>query len=53
MRRSVEDVSRKFAPLSAAIDVRMSILQVRATLARSENAPYLVGTNGMRLWKGG
>lgn len=53
IRRSVEDVSRKFASLSDAIaDVKMTILQVRATLARTEGAPYLVAMDGLRLWKG-
>jgi hypothetical protein len=52
IRRSVEEVSRKFASLSDAIaDVRMSMLQVRTTLARSENAPYLVSLDGLRVWQ--
>lgn len=50
---SVREVSGKFASLSDAIaDVRMSLLQVRATLARSENTPYLAAVNGTRLWQG-
>lgn len=48
---SVREVSGKFASLHDAIaDVRMSLLQVRATLARSERAPYLAALNGSRLW---
>jgi hypothetical protein len=50
---TVREVSRKFASLSDAIaDVRMTLLQVRATLARSEGAPYLAALNGSRLWRG-
>lgn len=49
----VREVSRNFASLSDAIaDVRMSLLQVRATLARSEGVPYLATFNGTRLWRG-
>lgn len=52
IRRSLVDVSRNFASLSDAIhDVRMTLLQVRATLARSEGAPHLVALNGAHLWK--
>jgi len=51
-RARVREVSGKFASLSDAItDVRMSLLQVRATLARSEGAPYLASLNGTRLWR--
>jgi hypothetical protein len=50
---SVREVSGKFASLSDAIaDVRMSLLQVRTTLARSEGVPHLATLNGTRLWRG-
>jgi hypothetical protein len=50
---SVREVSGKFASLCDTIaDVRMSLLQVRATLARSEGAPYLAALHGTRLWRG-
>jgi hypothetical protein len=52
IRQSVENVSTKFASLSDAIhDVRMSMLELRTTLARSEGAPHLVALNGLRVWK--
>jgi len=51
-RRSVETVSKRFAALADTIhDVRMSMLELRKTLARSEGAPHLVALNGTRLWK--
>ena len=52
LRSSVETVSTKFASLSDAIhDVRMSMLELRTTLARSEGTPHLATLNGLRLWK--
>lgn len=52
LRKSVENVSTKFASLSDAIhDVRMSMLELRTTLARSDGAPHLATLNGLRLWK--
>ena len=52
LRRAVETVSTKFASLSDTIqDVRMSMLELRTTLARSEGAPHLATLNGLRLWK--
>jgi len=52
LRTSVENVSTKFASLSDSIhDVRMSMLELRTTLARSEGAPHLATLNGLRLWK--
>lgn len=51
IRRSVEDVSRNFASLTDTIqDIRMTMLQVRTTLARSEAGPHLMVLNGTRLW---
>lgn len=52
LRRSVETVSTKFASLSDAIhEVRMSMLELRVTLARSDGLPHLATLNGLRLWK--
>jgi hypothetical protein len=52
IRKSVERLSGQLASLGDAVsDVRMSILQVRTTLARAEGHPYLVALNGSRLWK--
>lgn len=51
IRQSVENVSRKFASLADTIqDVRMSMLEIRTTIARSEKGPYLAALNGSRLW---
>ena len=33
------------------VKLRMSMLQVRTTLARSEGLPYLAKLDGLRLWK--
>jgi|SRR5579885_1862576 len=53
LRQSVETVSKKFASLADTIqDVRMSMLEIRTTIARSEKAPYLAVLNGSRLWNG-
>jgi t-SNARE complex subunit (syntaxin) len=53
MRQSVENISKKFASLADTIqDVRMSMLAIRTTIARSEKAPYLATLNGSRLWNG-
>ena len=52
LRNSVENVSTKFASLSDTIhEVRMSMLELRTTLARSEGTPHLATLNGLRLWK--
>ena len=42
----------KVASLSDTIhEVRMSMLELRTTLARSEGMPHLAALNGSRLWK--
>jgi hypothetical protein len=52
LRDSVENVSTKFASLADTIhDVRMSMLELRTTLARTEGVPHLATLNGLRLWK--
>lgn len=53
IRQSVENVSKNFGSLSDTIqDVRRSMLEIRATIARSEKGPYLAALNGSRLWNG-
>lgn len=50
LRESFETLSEKKASLNTAIhDVRQSIYQVRATLARADGAPYLASVSGVRL----
>ena len=52
LRNSLENVSTKFASLADTIhDVRMSMLELRTTLARAEGVPHLAALNGLRLWK--
>jgi hypothetical protein len=52
LRDSVENVSTKFASLADTIhDVRMSMVELRTTLARAEGVPHLATLNGLRLWK--
>lgn len=52
LRSQVEKLPWQLASLGDAVsDVRMSILQVRTTLARAEGHPHLVALNGSRLWK--
>jgi hypothetical protein len=52
IRSSVEKLSRQLASLGDAVsDVRMSMLQLRTTLARADGHPYLVALNGLRLYK--
>ena len=52
LRDSVENVSTKFASLADTIhDVRMSMLELRTTLARAEGVPHLATLNGLHLWK--
>jgi len=50
MRSAIETVSARTAGLSDAIgDVRMTLHQIKGTLARSEGAPYLATLNGNRI----
>ena len=50
MRESVEDVCRSTAALKDTIkQARMSLYQVRGTIARSERAPYIAALDGVRL----
>jgi hypothetical protein len=48
VRSSIEDWSAKSASLRDTIEcVRLSVLQLRATLSRSERAPYIAAVNGV------
>jgi hypothetical protein len=50
LRDNIERFSIRSASLSDAIfDVRMSLRQLKGTLARSEGAPYLAALNGSRV----
>jgi hypothetical protein len=50
LRRSLEDVHAKSASLFEAISaVRLTLLQVKGTLARAEGAPYLAAIKGVTI----
>jgi len=50
IRASVEDLCQKTASLNDAIKaVRMTVFQVRGTIARSEGMPYVAALDGIRL----
>ena len=49
-RASVEDVCQKTASLNDTINqVRRTLSQVRGTMARSDGAPYVIASDGVRL----
>jgi len=50
LRSSVETVHRKHASLTDAIvDMRMTLLQVKSTLARANDMPHIAAVDGDRL----
>lgn len=50
LQTSIEAIHRNTASLSDAIrDVQLTLYQVRATLARSERAPYLAALDGVQI----
>jgi hypothetical protein len=50
LRRSIESVSATAASLSETIAaVGVSLMQIKATLARTEGAPYLAAIDGVRI----
>jgi len=50
LQTSICDVCRTTASLTDAIsDVRVSLLRLRATLARADGAPYLASLHGVQL----
>jgi hypothetical protein len=49
-RASIEDVCQKTASLNDTIhQVRRTLSQVRGTMARSDGAPYVIASDGVRL----
>jgi hypothetical protein len=50
LRSSVENLCAKSASLSEAINaIKLTLAQVRGTIARSERAPYVAAINGVAL----
>ena len=50
LRYSVENVCAKFASFWETIHaVKLTLLQVKGTIARSEGAPYIAAVNGVRV----
>jgi hypothetical protein len=48
LRNSIENLHAKHASLSEAINaIRLTIFEVKGTIARSERAPYIAAVNGV------